>query len=247
MILTKTRVIVLMIATLMMGQVHAGWNGGHMILGAEAGVATRGGDLNHDITHPAPGLQITSNVRQHDDTGFIFGFFTGYEGYWRDFLFGIEANLGWQNFGDDKSFAYTDIFGLGYSGVATFERELVIGLSGRVGYMLSPWMMTYVRIGGETSSDVVKFQSSRAVAPISTNFDEGRRTYRFLAGFGFEFPIIYNTVLRLEYNYSTRGQGSGHDQYASDAMTLFHANIKPNQHAIKLAWAWNFVPSKLVQ
>ncbi len=229
---------------------HISVNRSHFLLGAQAGYAARNGDLNIDITHPAPGSQISSHVRDHDDTGFIFGFLGGYEWVYDEFLFGIEASIGFQDFGDEKNFAYLDSLTPrnGYSAKAQFEREVVLGLSTRFGYYLAPWISSYMRLGAETSDEIIRFQSSTSGAPaVSVNIEQGRRSARFIGGFGFEFPLLHHTTLRLEYNYSTRGKGASHTVLGSDGMTTFSVNAKPAQHAVNLAFVWNFRPEELVR
>lgn len=228
---------------------HITVNRSHFILGASAGYASRTGDLNIDITHPAPTSVVSNHVQTHDDTGFLFNILAGYEWIYDEFLFGIEASLGFQDFGDEQRFAYLDAQSPrnGYNGVAKFTRDVVIGLSGRFGYQLAPWITTYIRAGAETSDDEIYFQSSRgAPIPISVNIDQGRRTVRFLGGFGFEFPMMYSTNLRLEYQFSSRGRGSSYTQLASDNLTVFSPNIKPIQHAIYLSYVWNFNPGSFI-
>lgn len=229
---------------------HVTVNRSHFLLGASAGYASRSGDLVINITHPAPTSVRSDHVRDQDDTGFLFNLFVGYEWIIDEFLFGIETSLGFQDFGDDQRFAYLDAQSPqnGYNGTSKFSRDLVWSLSGRFGYELAPWIRSYIRLGAETSDDNVYLQSTRgAPLPISVLIDEGRRTVRFLGGFGFEFPMMYSTTLRLEYQYSSRGKGASNTAFASDNLTVFSPNIKPVQHALYLGFAWNFNPEQFVK
>lgn len=219
----------------------------HFLLGVDGGVATRDGDFTINITHP--GVQTTV-VENHENTGFIFGFFAGYEAIIQEFLVGIELNLGFQDFGKDKDFQFTDLLQRSYGAKFEHERHPVFGLTVRGGYRLAPWIIAYVRAGAEFSKEIVRLQalSNVGLAPaISVGLDDGRDVVRFIGGMGFEFPVTRNTNVRLEYNYSSRGRGASESQIASDGTTIFDVGFKPNQHAFKLAFAWNFDFSYLLK
>ena len=215
----------------------------HFLLGVEGGVANREADFTVNIANP--GLQTTA-IQDYDSTGFIFGFFTGYEAIIDEFLVGVELNVGFQDFSDEESFQFFDGLARSYNGRFEHERHPVFGLTVRGGYRLAPWMIAYVRAGAEVSKEIVRFQAATAGGP-SVALDDGRSSVRFIGGMGFEFPLTRNTAIRLEYNYSSRGRGVAESQIASDGTTQFAVNFKPNQHALKLAFAWNFDFSYLLR
>ncbi len=220
----------------------------HYLLGFDIGYAVRDGELTLDIAHPAPGSQVTHQVNKYHDNGILYGFFGGYEVVHKDYLAGIELNIGLHDYGDNKPYAFTDILGNNYSGSAEFDRNVVTALSVRFGYKLAPWVWAYIRGGVETSNDDLIYQATSAsAAPIAVSISDGRRVTRALGGFGFEFPVFNNVNIRAEYNHSTRSRGVSVDRFASDSVTLFSPGIKPLQHAFKLAFVWNFDFSYLLE
>ncbi len=226
---------------------HAGWQG-NFLLGVEGGYATRSAELNISVTEPAAfgSTVATSAMDYDDDDGFVYGFLGGYQWRCDRLVLGLEANVSFQDFGDERNLVFTDSTGVVHAAQVKHERNTVFGLSGRAGYYLADWVMPYVRLGAETSDEGIEF-GAESFAPNqgAVTIDDERRAYRFIGGAGLEFPFMENAALRLEYLYSSRGRGAGADASSSSVLAaqngkLWSVNVKPNQHAGKLAVVWNF-------
>ena len=220
------------------GFAHATW-AGRFLIGAEGGLAYRDADLNYDILHPVPN-RSTHLIRPNNDTGFMAGILGGYELTCNDYFGSLELHAHWEDFGDAHTFFYNDVLTNGYAGSATYERGAVFGLSTRLGYHLTPWMGAYIRLGAETSRDKIIFQSTRVVpaGPV-INLHHSEQVFRFLGGFGFQWPVLKQATVRLEYNYASRVKVST-SGFASDNLIFYSAHVRPLQHGIKAAFVWYF-------
>lgn len=218
---------------------NAGWQG-NFLLGIEGGYAWRDAELNTHTTEPAPLLAVSEAAQNHHDSGFIWGILGGYQIKCNRYLFGLEANVSWQDVGERKFYHFVDGDGDHYSNNAEHERDTVYGLTFRAGYQLTPWMMPYLRAGAETSEETVIFNGTNVTDGTAISLEDDRQAVRFVGGAGVEFPLYLQSVLRLEYNYSSRGRGAAAQGQTPGSLELVHVDIKPNQHAAKLAFVWNF-------
>lgn len=223
---------------------HAGGYEGYkenFLIGVDGGYAWR------DATARAEARNAANNVffqyaRDYDTDGGIFGIFGGFQFMCDRWLVGLELNFGWQGFDDEQHF--TEVYGpTTVTGFVDYEREYVLNASFRFGYAVTDWMLGYVRLGVETSNDVLK-----AVVDIdgarSFDMDEKHRSVRYMVGAGAEFPIptFANLSVRLEYNYSQRDGGFGQaNAVFGVAPASVYAEVEPNQHAVKAALVWNFI------
>ncbi len=234
-----SKIMGLSTALLMTTAADAGWKG-NFLLGVEGGFAARDAELNLLATEIGAGAGQAGFAKNHADNGAIWGLLGGYQVTCNRLLLGMEASVSWQDFGERKNFHFVDATPEHYNIAAEHERDTVVGLTFRAGYKVTPWMMPYLRAGAETSNETIIFASNNFTAGTALGLEDSRRAYRFVGGAGLEFPLIHQAVLRLEYNYSSRGRGAAATGVVPVSLETISADIKPNQHAGLLALVWNF-------
>lgn len=233
-------------AVLGVSTAQAGWEY-NWLLGISGGYASNHGDASITIFGDAPDFEVNSFNRDIDDDGFIGGIFGGYQARCNGWLFGAELAADWQDTDADRPFAGT-VFdagvATGISGSLHYDRETIIGLTGRAGYEISPYILLYVRAGAEWSRDKLFVTASTAAPSTLSGTVEGRRTVtRFIGGIGLEFPVPIMTGLsfRTEYNYHSKGKAVEASGLANDGATLVVADAKPRTSSIKASLVWNFL------
>lgn len=225
---------------------HAQWQY-NFLVGASAGYADRSGDFHFTTVTPAPALERTAIVQDHSDSGFIWGLLGGFQAHCNGWLFGAEANVDFHDFDDTRQHQFSRVVG-GVPGavstVARYDRGTVVGLTGRAGYQMAPYLMPYIRLGMETSND--EYSVNGAFGPANTpvfTLASDRRTYRFLGGVGLEVPIpsLQGLSVRAEYNYHGKGKVIDAGGAASDGLTFVASDMKPRTHSGKASLVWNFL------
>ncbi len=220
---------------------------GHFLIGVDGGFGAQNG-TPHLTAHNYPTSFDPGELdlnRDLDNSGGIYSAFAGYEvsdGLW---FAGLEASVSLQNLASSETFNGTFLGVPGpviYATNIEFDRGLTVGVSGRVGLKVHPWVQPYLRVGVEGSKDKLQVNAFTTTLGNVTVMDDRQYNGRLLLGAGIEVPVHTNISLRVEYNYSTpngtfahltSGVGTG-----GGTADLYH---RPHQHLVKGAVTWNFI------
>jgi opacity protein-like surface antigen len=148
----------------------------------------------------------------------------------------------------------------------TLKRTNFYGLAGRLGYMVTPSTLAYVKlgieagkwkadvtpnqiadsIGGTGSSGVYKGTDAAQVAAMKKTQSASKNSLSFVPGVGFEMFLNKNLFLRAEYTYLfgpkvTVNQDASYYKDTSyiNGEKLRH-ELKVTQHAFKLGIGYKF-------
>lgn len=252
-------------ALLLSTAVQADWQG-NWLVGLSGGYAEREGkDYITIIGGPVPfgGAQTVYNQRL-EDTGWIGSIFGGYQFRCNRWLLGAELNVDWRGYEEGNDFVFEDasgIAGLGalideaipdprpWAAGVKLERDWVVGLTGRMGYELAPYLLPYIRLGAEWSRDELQFVGARQsgaipLSAVTVAGSEHKNSYRLVAGIGLEVPVptiagINGITVRAEYDYHSRGQTVGVTTAASDNVTLVNSSMNPTEQSAIVSLVWN--------
>ncbi len=204
--------------------VHAYWPmpwEGNFLVGVSGGYAERLDNVDITLVYTSPLVAIPSSfwVEDYTDTGYLGGFFLGYQAYlpYRAVL-GLEFSVDWDYldrkhfFGISDANATSGLSGLGYAGMATYKRATTFGLSARLGYEISRCFFPYVRAGVIKAKDTltVAYAGDPAIYNFSIITQGDHPHIGYLLGIGFEVPVLIFPIpglgVRAEYNYESRGR-----------------------------------------
>jgi opacity protein-like surface antigen len=126
--------------------------------------------------------------------------------------------------------------------MSPYKRDpFVFGVAARIGYLVSPNSMAYVRIGGES----VKYKVAGDREAFFT--DTAQTVLVFSPGVGFEYLASKKVSIRAEYIYTMRRNIVFNYNATGQALIagLAHAGttgtkISPSQHAFKLGVIYHF-------
>ncbi|MBS0290416.1 MAG: outer membrane beta-barrel protein [Proteobacteria bacterium] len=239
-------------ALLACAPVQAGWQG-NWLLGASGGYFDRNGDL---IITQVGALGSQSIIRQgYEDTGWLLSLLGGYQIRCNQWLLGAELNVDWYDINEDNdnNLAFTTVEGpiaqFGWNANFTYKRDWVVGLTGRLGYEVAPYLLPYIRLGAEWSRDKLTYSQAinAAIIPAVGNFvgtfSDEENSVRVVAGLGFEIPVPkYNCfTIRAEYDFHSRGQRvDAVGQMVTDGeVFLVNASRKPYTQTGIVSVVWN--------
>lgn len=235
-------------------QATAIWHSsGNWLVGLSGGLTHDRSELNvttsSTLNGSPTGLRQTVVSPRFQDDGWFLGLLAGYQWRCNRWLLGIEGNLDWyDNGGGNNDFAYTDANNRGWSATSDYDRDWVLGLSGRLGYGVTEWLMAYGRVGLEYSDDELNYtQFLDNAAPFNVNASESQDSLRVFAGLGLEMPLPISNwdclSLRAEYDYHDKGkrvQASGVSTSAASAEWA-SAGFKPYTQTFFVSLVYNFV------
>jgi hypothetical protein len=211
------------------------WN-----LGVSIGHVSRSGDTTFAFSQ-GTAATTGANVRRLSDAGSLYGLLFGADWMHNRALFGLGLTLDWQNTSDLEGF-HMVVPNTNHGTEFSYERGLTLGFFGRVGYQVADYAIPYLKVGGQTSRDKMKFRDTvfaGGVLPagtIDTTIND--RVTALVLGAGLEIPtFVYNTSLRFEYNYVNPETVMMHTGYANVRSDVTY---KPDEHVAKLSWVWNF-------
>jgi opacity protein-like surface antigen len=226
---------------------------GNWLVGVSGGWAWHSDrDATVTIQHPAPGSEITSYQLGNDDSSskFIWGLLAGYQARVNGWLLGGEVNVDWRKHNDDaRGFTVDDpVDGIITGSVnGNSGHNAVVGLTGRIGYEVSPYFLPYIRLGAEvTRTENRDFVVTAPGVPYTvTSSNDRNHRWGFIGGLGAEFPVpVCKTLsLRAEYNYHSHSRHDDVAVLASDLATLYTVSGDGNRHENtgKLALVYNFL------
>lgn len=219
---------------------------GNWLFGASAGFVRQLGtyDINFSYTN-FPILSPTYTAENVRDVGSTLGVFTGYQVGCRGWLFGAEASIDWYNTAHTRFFMFKDIQQLLlWNGAERFKRSPTLGISGRIGFEMAPYLMAYVRLGLEGSRD--KLSAAFSSLPV---FREGVQSfshhvlYRVVTGVGAETPLCFwpGMTFRFEYNYHLPCTRIETINAIRDGLLnpVFSSLTRPKTHVLKGSLVWH--------
>jgi opacity protein-like surface antigen len=225
------------------------------LVGISGGYADRNGALTvmstnnvlftiNENTFPSHSTTYSRNL---SDNGFIWGILVGYQAICHQWLVGIELNADRQSISQEHEFAFIDAdHFLAWNGSARYQRKMMAGLTGRIGYAVRTNFMPYLRGGVELGDDRLKtFYYSPLVQEGLPAFNEQNQwVYRFLLGAGVEFPIFpaCGFTLRVEYDYHSKGKTLQTSATVFDGGFgyLFASQSQPQTQSARMTLVWNF-------
>ncbi|MBS0287191.1 MAG: outer membrane beta-barrel protein [Proteobacteria bacterium] len=230
-------------AVLACSPLQAAWQG-NWLVGASGGYTTDRGEL--EITMLDNGRQTVTN-RRVKDHGWLLGLLGGYQVKCNHWLLGAELNLDWYDLDNDddgeRTLAFTDTSNNGWNAASTYEREWVVGLTGRMGYEIATYLMPYVRAGLEWSDDELSYIQTSNNNVVTAQGDGSQDSLRLIAGIGAEipFPMVDGLSMRVEYDYHAKGKRVDLDAAAAGNQNpLFvHASRKPYTQTGIISVVWN--------
>jgi len=216
-----------------------------LLLGITGGYAERHGDLNIGLIHTNINASSPIPTIEYTNTGLIVGALAGYQALCNSWLIGVELDVQAQDMGSYRGFAFTDQQDFGWSGQTRYKSSTSLGLSGRLGYGLSPFFMPYLRLGAEVSRDQLQTTiiGNPVIYPHRLFLQDKAWIFRFLLGVGFEFPIPCTSMTtRLEYNFHSKGKTIETNGVIVDGIInpLFTAQMQPTMQTVIVSLIWNF-------
>ena len=219
-------------------------------LGASAGVAQTNVKYNYQGTNAAtPAVKQNTNF-EGGKAGGLFGLFAGY-----GMTIGQGAYLGGEIYGgfdtttvkpfDDQS-GSTVVFW-----TTKLERKNYYGLAARLGYMITPSTLAYIRLAvesGKWKATLTPGASSAAgfaASPSAKIINKSKTGIQFAPGAGFEVYLNKNLFVRAEYSYLFGPKLSFDQDTSGYVNTTFNGNnnansLKTSQHAMKVGIGYKF-------
>jgi len=221
----------------------------NFLVGGSLGYGVRSGDVTTELEYRlVPDIFHTHTENLLKDYGVVWGLFVGAQMQCSDWLLGLELGYDRHNLDDTHQQPFSDRPGFtaisqGWLANSRYEVGDIISLSLRWGYMVTDYLLPYVRIGGETSKDKlsVQYHGVNNYAFSLTNIQK-KRVYRILAGIGFEVPIVAKQLkFRGEYNFHVEGNNLHAQGAIIDGVRnpYFINEAKTRAHTIKASIAWN--------
>lgn len=209
-----------------------GWEWGARtgLMWQEGTLEIRGNHLGH----------ILNSQRDIVDTGFLGGVFAGYQ--WKEDLFTWALNLAldWNEIDEDHHYHAKDAAGDNFLVRSRYEREFFYGVSARMGYQASEFIMPFVRVGIERSMNRLRFRADNTNNPdipiLILDRSLSHHKTGYVLGLGVDIPVLYkNTHLRLEYQYHLCG-----DIHYTLVNNLFSAQavFQPKVHFVTIGLQW---------
>lgn len=233
----KVKLALLVSAGLLATSAQAGWQG-NWLLGVSGGWAWHNNDDDVTVSVLTPSTFASATFdNDNDNSHGIWGFLAGYQARCNGWLLGAEVNVDWRSNDDDDSFAFVTPAGTAFAATVSRDRDAVVGLTGRLGYEVSPFFMPYVRLGvdfGDRDHDF--FLASTNLTPniTVTGSNDDNDRWGFVGGVGAEFPVpvIAGLSLRAEWNYHSRGNhGDDNNAFvASNGTTLIGVSGGNDRH-----------------
>jgi opacity protein-like surface antigen len=221
------------------------------LLGISGGYSSHETDFDNTFVLLPPGIAPFSFSTNYDFDAnpWLLGLLGGYQMRCNRWLMGAELSFDWEN-NVKQNYAYGEMAFLpdtAYSGSATYKRETTIGLTARIGYEATCWLMPYLRLGVETSRDKLEVDmrsfSNANADPHTYSASTENRSYRFVGGVGLELPMIQCTGLsaRAEYNYISSSRDLNVNSLWSDPQFQSIFNFHNNHtNVIKASLVYNF-------
>lgn len=231
-------------------------------LGANAGVANTNvkysfNSIGTVAQGGASAASWTNNFKS--DNGKMAGIFGIFAGY--GMVVGQGAYFGGEVYGgldSSKVSAYDDSASGASVGFwkSSIKRTNFYGLAARVGYMVTPSTLAYIRLaveGGKWKADVLPNSATIAASGTSAalqagsnkTFSKSKSAINFAPGLGLEAYITKNMFLRAEYSYlfgpsiTVNQDIQGYSQSQINGTGVNHT-FKVTQHQFKIGVGYKF-------
>ncbi len=255
--MNKLKTALLVSATLLATSAQAQWQG-NWLLGVSGSYAWFDNDDNDDDNGTGFLLNgVTTNnfdFANNDDSnnnGWGWGLLGGYQARCNGWLLGVELAIDWLDGDDDNNnnngFAFTSVapgIARNWIGDTSWDTDYVVGLTGRMGYEVTPYFMPYLRAGVETSRDEVSFAiiTNGGNPVIAGSGDGHRQSWRFVGGIGAEVPVpvVAGMSVRAEWNYHSDGRSTDATALLSDNATLVSVGGSQSMNTAKVSLVFNF-------
>jgi len=232
----------------------------NFLIGATLGYLSQ--KENFITTYTAPTLPVSipiyvSHSEKNTDGGMIMGLLAGWQYHFHRWLFGVEGSYDYQGFDKSHQFTYTEgnaptaAVNNFATGTMLYDRGDIFGLTGRVGYFVTPGFMPYLRLGIQMSRDEVEYQSFIGTATVTSGrtgtqtifpdySSKTKDVYGVVAGIGAELPtFIGASTIRVEYNFVRTESVIIEDN--TFPIIGNHKFRYPESHMGKVSWVWNFM------
>lgn len=234
-------------------------------LGANAGVANTNVKYSFSNQNLSAGNGYSASAYQQNfktDSGKMAGVFGIFAGY--GMVVGQGAYFGGEVYGGldtSKVTPYDDSASGSAAGFfkATVKRTNFYGLAARVGYMVTPSTLAYIRLGiegGKWKADVIPnaatiTASQNTATPAqqaasNKTFSKSKNAISFAPGLGLEAYITKNMFLRAEYSYlfgpTINGLNqdiTGYPNGIFNGTNVIHS-FKITQHQFKIGVGYKF-------
>lgn len=228
---------------------HAYWDGDNLLIGISGGYARHTGKLDIGVVYPIPKLTADSFANGHGDI-WNKGIFIGYRHICNNWLLDGELHLDLYDVEPDFFFSFNALFSdIIYHGKRRYKHGPGFGITGRWGYVVSPYVLPYIVLGLESNKDKLEI-TVQGNTPFFTEpvvLYDSRQQYRGIAGFGAEFPLCFfrpNLSLRLEYRYYSLDKVLNPRGTLSSPLNLDPAlsfALRPKFNTFRLQLLWNFL------
>jgi opacity protein-like surface antigen len=179
-----------------------------------------------------------------DNDRWAFGILGGFQAKCNRLLLGLELNIDWQNDHNIDGNLITVFNNSPFSSLAIdYDNDAVVGLTGRIGYDINSWLMTYARAGVETYERDLSYTNTSLITVFSSAGDASRRTWTFVGGLGAEVPVpvLAGLSLRAEWNYHARGKSVEVTALLTDGQTFDTVSVRPDaSNSVKASLVYNF-------
>ncbi len=217
-----------------------GWEG-NWLFGASAVYGKGHGTLNTTVYDVATDTEVTSFGIDIDRKGWGWGLLTGYQARCNGWLVGGELAVDWPNHKHSTSYT-SNLVGTDVAGVAEYHQDVVVALTGRLGFAINSFFLPYLRAGIETGRDKIELSASQAGVNF-LNLSDRRQSVRFVGGIGAEIPVpvLDGLSARVEYNYHSKGGRVSADGQTVDGVYTVHSDIHGHANTGKLSLVYNFI------
>jgi opacity protein-like surface antigen len=232
-------------ALLVSAAAQAQWEG-NWLVGLSGGYSWGNGDVDYSSFKPATTPIVVNASNNLDSKDWLWGLLGGYQVRCNGWLLGAELNFDWQGHHNNQNFNFAQTGPTVATNLsADFKRDVTVGLTGRMGLEVSPWLMPYIRLGAETSEDKLSFSSAEIGTGVnnSATGSGSHRSWRFIGGVGAELPVpgLTGLTFRAEYNYHSKGSAVNVNTVASDNITAVTVSTKQHANSGKASLVWNFI------
>lgn len=219
------------------------------IVGGSLAHADLKGELHTQIDYRGTPTVITPVATEIRDKGTLYGFFIGYQQIRQRWLMGVEGSVDWLNVDRTHRFAFNDAANfLTWTSNTKYQRGTAPSLSGRLGYVLLPYFIPYIRLGAEVSRDKLwsEFRTPNATTlfPYTVTPQGKAWVYRCLSGVGVEMPIPCTVfTFRLEYNYHSKGKTVESDEGYIDGVInpMINNDLQPQMQSYRFSMVYHFL------
>jgi len=197
------------------------WSWSGVYLGVDVGYGWA--DVDHSITVNSVTMTVPTNI-----SGFIGGFYGGYNWQFNQFVAGVETDISWANMNGTGSV-------VGKVGVVPFafqaeDRLRWLGTTrARLGFLPVPSVMVFGSVGvayaGVDDTVVGSVGSSSINSSFAQSFSTSETRFGLAAGAGVEWAINNNWVTRAEWLHYDLGSTSNAFDASRHAGNIVRAGL----------------------